>query len=108
MSPVDDFVESVEEDTEEAQNKNVEGADSAGDGHVSDEHGQCADDGVGHSIFGVIGAVESPVVGGESDDVVGSIGEGVVVVVVAQSDADPEASNDEVELHGEDDNEEGQ
>lgn len=102
MSPGYDFVESVEEDSEEAEDDNMEASDSASNSHVSNEHGEGTNEGISHSVLGVVRAVESPVIRSEFDSVVRATGKGIVVVIVSESDSNPEASDDEVILDGKD------
>ncbi len=106
MSPCDQLIESVEEDSEEAKDNDMESTDSSGNSHVGNEHGQGADKCVSHTVFSCEGTVESPVVGGELDEVIWAAPQSVVVVIVSESNSDPEASDDEVVLDGEDDDEE--
>lgn len=82
----------------------MEATNSTGNGHVGNQHWQGANDGISHSVFSVEWRIESPVVGSESDQIIRSIGKSVIIIIVTQSNTDPETSDDKVILDGEDDN----
>ena len=53
-----------------------------------------------------VGAVQSVIIGAETDKIIRSTGQCIVVVIISKADSDPETSDNEVVLDGEDDDEE--
>lgn len=83
VSPGDDFIEAVEEDSEEAEDDNMESSDSAGKSHVSNKHRECAYDGISHSVLSSVGTVQSVVISMKADQIIRSIAQCSVVVVIS-------------------------
>ena len=106
VPPGNNFIESIKEDSEEAEDNDLESANSSGDSHVSDKHGKGANKSISHTILSVVWTAESPVVGCELNQIVRSTAQTVSVIVVSQSDSNPEASDDEVILDSEYNNQE--
>lgn len=102
VSPDYNFIESIEEDPEEAKDKDLEGADSACDSLISDQHGQRADNSFSHTHFRLVRVAKSPVIGVNSDFVESALGKWLSFVIISKSNTHPETSDDEVILNGED------
>jgi hypothetical protein len=100
MSPDTDLVESVKEDSKKAQDYDMKSSNSSGQCHISYEHGHGAYYGFSHSHLSDIRAIEPPEVSFEADYVVGPSSQRIVIIIVSQSDSDPEAFNDKVVLDG--------
>ncbi len=80
----------------------MKSSDSPSQCHVSYQHGHGAYYGLSHSHFGRIWAIEPPKVGFETDHVIGASCQRIVIIIVSQSDSDPEAFDDKVVLDGKD------
>lgn len=106
VSPDDNFIEGIEEDSEEAKDEDLEGANSACNSLVGNQHGQWADDSFSHTHFRLVRVAKSPVIGVNSDFVEGALGKWLCFVIISESNAHPETSDDEVILDGEDENHE--
>ncbi len=84
----------------------MESSNSSRNCHICNKHSQSAHNGISHSVFGGIRAVQSPVIRMQSNHVVRSTPQGVVVVIVTKSNSYPETSDDKIVLDGKNDNKE--
>lgn len=100
MSPNTDLIESVKENSKKAENYNMKPSNSTCQCHVGYQHRQGAYYRFCHTHFCDIRTIESPKVSFESNHEVRSISQEVVIIIVSQSDPNPEAFYDKVVLDG--------
>ncbi len=98
MSPNTDLIESVKENSEKAENYNMKPSNSTCQCHIGYQHRQSAYYRFSHAHLCDIRTIQSPKVCFDTYHEVRSIPQEVVIIIVSQSNPNPEAFYNKVVL----------